>query len=852
MSLVNYDDRFDLPPIDYDQSKVPQNIKERADGVREAVFGTQNKEFIAQGIELISLTAREALEAQAYDGNSLADVTLAKDGMSTLDARIRRDVNNLENKKADKAEVAAQLAQTIRLDDANLTLNNFRESDRAIIQGLAEGEINAVLGKENVTNENILNKTIGFEKQNFIDTAPSLNQKNIFDGVYHKKWVDSISSVYQDNPSTSLAILPIEPFTEYEIKTIGTHNRFTVALLYDVENTGTTAKVLHTNNSTEGNESFSFTNTTGYNFLTVGVSSVSETPELFVYEETEKIMMDKVTKEEVSDFFTKSWPNYELEKLMVEPTITTERSVVYPIAKNGIIDIQTVGFHDRFIVALVNYTTGSATVYTLYKGENDDSFSNGDETFSFTNTDFNYLVIGLSSVDKEYKPKVYVAQTRKKHFELLQKNDINNTSQVIPEKKPVTTGIEQVQEIYPIMFGVKTTNERTDDVPRPIGWLYYHPETTDLYYANGKPDNLKFLCKWNREVTWNGTSEPARYRPFITKEGDIIFVWRGDLLGMGTGIPNVRQNPIVYPAGNWDNPVEVEINGTKPTSWLQNCGADFIYSRGEFIFAEYTRPSHENAHVWKVTKPFTSPDNWRIVKSEELSGSNQVGMKHFHTVNYDPFSQSVFLASGDDSSAAKIYRSDDFGETFNVVREGSEKYCRLLNFVFTKDKVYWATDSGKPNLHFFFSVERDEHGIPDFDNITEHYQFPDKTGQQATYVTALIEDKGILFLDRYDAATTTPMEIYFWDFKTSTMNIIGMVGPMNGVASTFGFRAEAINWYQPRGSDEIVMGFGNPPNTTDLLGNNGTSNQNRVNNYSMTVADDKEGHKAVFKAIPFM
>ena len=111
MSLVNYDDRFDLPPIDYDQSKVPRNIKERADGVREAVFGTQNKEFIAQAVEIAGVSVTEALEAQAYDGNSLADVTLAKDGLPTLDARIKRDVNNLENKKADKDEVTAQLAQ---------------------------------------------------------------------------------------------------------------------------------------------------------------------------------------------------------------------------------------------------------------------------------------------------------------------------------------------------------------------------------------------------------------------------------------------------------------------------------------------------------------------------------------------------------------------------------------------------------------------------------------------------------------------------------------------------------------------------------------------------------------------
>ena len=105
---------FDTTPTPnptYDSSKVPGEIRKISNYVRTKYKGEDILEAIAQSSEIAGVIANEALEAQAYDGNSLAEVTLAKDGLSTLDARIRRDVNNLENKKADKSEVTTQLAQ---------------------------------------------------------------------------------------------------------------------------------------------------------------------------------------------------------------------------------------------------------------------------------------------------------------------------------------------------------------------------------------------------------------------------------------------------------------------------------------------------------------------------------------------------------------------------------------------------------------------------------------------------------------------------------------------------------------------------------------------------------------------
>lgn len=412
--------------------------------------------------------------------------------------------------------------------------------------------------------------------------------------------------------------------------------------------------------------------------------------------------------------------------------------------------------------------------------------------------------------------------------------DINTNS-----RETARFGITKNKEVYPILFGVKTTNEKDvfspngAEVPRPIGWLYYIPEAPyEILYASGSPENMKHLCYWNTDLPMNGYRTPESYRPFITKDGDIIFVWRGDLLGYASDYPHARQNPIVYPAGDWDNPVVVELEGIKPTAWLQNCGADYIYSKDIFMFSEYTRPSHKYTHTWKVTKPFTDPNNWKIVQSFELSGSNFDGMKHSHTINYDPFSGVTYLTTGDDDEASKILSSSDFGDTWSVEYEGQRRYARVLNFVFTKDKVFWANDDGQ---HGLYSVDRDPiTRVPDFTNITTLY---DLTGHPATYINCLIDDpNGILILNRFDGVTDENLSVFFWHIPTSTMHVIKEIGHAGGVPSALGFRVEAVNWYQPKGERKIVTGFANPVNSMDLLGNSVSSSQlDRVNNLVLEV-----------------
>ena len=146
-----------------------------------------------------SLVAQMEADKNAVIANATVDseVILARGGKATLGERLD--------------DTTAQLAQTIRMDESNLTLNNFTESDRAVIQGLADGEINAVLGYRNVKPENTTFFRVG---------------KNLFnkDAVTHGYFVNSnTGELVSDSNFTLSEFIEVEPETSYVKSTSNAH-----------------------------------------------------------------------------------------------------------------------------------------------------------------------------------------------------------------------------------------------------------------------------------------------------------------------------------------------------------------------------------------------------------------------------------------------------------------------------------------------------------------------------------------------------------------------------------------------------------------------------------------------------
>ena len=66
--------------------------------------------------------------------------------------------------------------------------------------------------------------------------------------------------------------------------------------------------------------------------------------------------------------------------------------------------------------------------------------------------------------------------------------------------------------------------------------------------------------------------------------------------------------------------------------------------------------------------------------------------QHIHFVQYDPFSQRIWLGTGDRDEESGISFSEDEGETWVEIGSGDQMF-RAVNLLFTKDHIYWGTDA---------------------------------------------------------------------------------------------------------------------------------------------------------------
>lgn len=398
-----------------------------------------------------------------------------------------------------------------------------------------------------------------------------------------------------------------------------------------------------------------------------------------------------------------------------------------------------------------------------------------------------------------------------------------------------------------------TKTAYTDDkIPVTIGWLYRtNISPYKFYYSSGVPDRLEYLFTWDKTATYNGNADPMLFSIGITTEGDIICVPRGEYLGS-------RYNPTVYPHDDYDNPVVVDFgNDSKPTGWLQNDGF-YGGDEGYVCFGEYTRPALLTTSIWKVVSPYTQKSNWSIKNTFTLSGSNTEGMKHTHNVDKDPFTGLLYSSTGDDENGAKFLYSDDDGDTWTVfLGHGDdsgltnfEKYCRQLNFIWTKDYIYWATDSSLQSSHCLFRAVRDEDGLLDVAHIETLYTFAE-IGAATYHICYIADPEGFLLLNRYDGNNKRPIDVYFWDLKTGKMQNIGTLGNLSATLTNgcmLGFRCDAVSHYPYYSGNTVVCGFSLSPNNMIIYNNtftaqpgaygyveNDASNDGCVNNIAITV-----------------
>lgn len=367
-----------------------------------------------------------------------------------------------------------------------------------------------------------------------------------------------------------------------------------------------------------------------------------------------------------------------------------------------------------------------------------------------------------------------------------------------------------------------------DGTPKAAIQYLWHDDRNVFYISSSLHGDKKKIFTFDSSK-FHG--EPVeRWSMGFDKYGNILCVFRTEQLSQAVTSDTLRKNPVLIVKDQGYTPQIIDFGAAlKPSAWLQDSG--YLYTDDYVIVTEYTRWNMETANTWKVTYPISDPANWEVAQSFDVI----YPFKHIHMVDRDPYTGHVYTTTGDVDEAAGIYVSVDAGDTFTTLLHGSEKYCRVLNWVFTKDWIYWATDSSGP-IHWLFRAPRRADGVMDADNIEDMALFP--TDSAPTYATIhMPKIDALLFLNRSDATTTT-LAVDLWDLKAGRMVRLDTLNAAGGVAGPIGFRCECFT-YVPRGN-EVAVGFSNTlgeggyQHRLGLLGNT-TRLDARVQNLIMTV-----------------
>lgn len=423
------------------------------------------------------------------------------------------------------------------------------------------------------------------------------------------------------------------------------------------------------------------------------------------------------------------------------------------------------------------------------------------ETFSIPNNCKYVRVCGRYSSDAEITNLLQFADDLMVYCKSFRLNDIENKFPFASNNKMFAKSVGNAS----IVCAKELTN---DDGNCPVIEWYLLEEAggTNRFYVSRDLHEKQFAFMF--------TGDAYKYSFGILANGDIIAVldassinWddAGDVQRSET----FRKNPYVFLASeNWSVQHEVDFgDNLKPLGWLSNYGFRTLPD-GSAVFAEYTRYCVLTANVWRINGDPTDYTNWNTVISLSLLDPGQNLLKHWHTVQYDPYSNIVYAATGDSNSGSFCYYSSNYGVTWSQLLingvDHSSKYFRFLNLIFTEDTIYWAKDWYDAE-HYLFKCGRDSNGIMDITNVIDYIQIP-QVENLSTYTTCYMpEIDAILLLEREDSGggTNVPAPIRLCDLENGTLHTIAYMRSAKGVREQIGFRTRYSEVYPQGGMVNI-------------------------------------------------
>ena len=123
---------------------------------------------------------------------------------------------------------------------------------------------------------------------------------------------------------------------------------------------------------------------------------------------------------------------------------------------------------------------------------------------------------------------------------------------------------------------------------------------------------------------------------------------------------------------------------------------------GTIFFGEYT----VNVQHTNDTHLYRSTDNG---KTFQCILTFPKTIRHIHFIKYDPYENCIWLGTGDADDEAKLMRSDDNGNTWTTIGEGSQQW-RAIGVCFNEKSLVWGTDAGSvPDQNHINQMDRKTH-----------------------------------------------------------------------------------------------------------------------------------------------
>jgi len=200
-----------------------------------------------------------------------------------------------------------------------------------------------------------------------------------------------------------------------------------------------------------------------------------------------------------------------------------------------------------------------------------------------------------------------------------------------------------------------------------------------LLASNAVDRSLYYSTDMARSWTNIPNTDRRQYRRgFVTEDGNLLLwdrqTYRMDLCDLQGNVLGTHTDAPLPWHGSWG---------------IGQAGSTILY-------AEYADTPVQEVRV------FRSEDGgktWAVVFSQRGPASEKPQVRHFHTVQPDPFfPHHWYLSSGDHPSQSRVWLSKDDGKTWVEVTDrhsaGFRRHSlhRYTSIVFTKDFLYWATD----------------------------------------------------------------------------------------------------------------------------------------------------------------